>query len=155
MNSQQLAWIVNKTSLNPCAKFCKFGADCAYVHLVDTSKDVKNQLSNLNLKERNNELRIKFLEDEVKDLKLLIKRLIDTKKMPSEVEETIQKNYNYNESKTLKQSILQQPKFKCDICDCSFKREVTLKKHKTPSMKLNLMPLTKLSVMVNLDIHLK
>ena len=73
-------------------KFCKFGTKCAYVHLVDTSTYVKNQLNNLNVKERNNELKIRFLEDEVKDLKLQIKRLIDTKK--NEVEETIKQNGN-------------------------------------------------------------
>ena len=50
--------------------FLKFGKECAYVHLVDTSTYVKNQPNNINVKERNNEINIKFLQDEVKDLKL-------------------------------------------------------------------------------------
>ena len=93
--------------------------------LGDTSPYVENQLNNLKVKEKNNELKIKFIENEVIDLKLQIEQLIDTKK--NEVEETIKQNGN--ESKTLKPNMIQKPMFKCDICDC-FKREVTLKKQK-------------------------
>ena len=48
--------------------------------------------------------------------------------MPEKQEETV--NKHGNESKTVKQKITEKPKFKCDICNCSFKREITLMKHK-------------------------
>ena len=80
--------------------FCQFGTEYAFVRLVDTILYVRNQLNNKNVKERNNKLKIKFFEDEVK--KLQIKQLIDTKK--NKTEETIKQNGN--ESKTLKPNII-------------------------------------------------
>ena len=50
-------------------KFCKFGDECAYSHRIDKSDEAQKQLS------ARNEFEIKLLKDEVKDLKLEIKKL--------------------------------------------------------------------------------
>ena len=56
-------------------KFCKFGSDCAYLHLIDSSVKVQKQLNDFDLKRSSNELQIKMLEDEVKTLKSHIDQL--------------------------------------------------------------------------------
>ena len=56
-------------------KFCKFGSDCAYLHLIDSSVKVQKQLNNFDLNKSSNELQIKILEDEVKTLKSQIDQL--------------------------------------------------------------------------------
>ena len=57
-------------------KFGKFGTDCAYLHLPDTSKDMQNQLGNLDIKESNNTLKIKFFFNWGQHLQSQIEQLI-------------------------------------------------------------------------------
>ena len=59
----------------PLKKFCKFKEECAYLHLDDTSSEVKNQAITLDCKESRHDLEIKKLQDEVKELRSEIKLL--------------------------------------------------------------------------------
>ena len=56
-------------------KFSKFGSECAYLQLIDTSVQVHKQLNEFDKKRSNNELQIKVLEDEVNTLKSQINQL--------------------------------------------------------------------------------
>ena len=49
--------------------FCKFGAQCAYKHIIKASYHVQKQPSTLDNKESQNNLRIKHLEEEVEVLR--------------------------------------------------------------------------------------
>ena len=110
-------------------KFCKFKEECAYLHLEDTSSEVKNQVIILDRKESRHDLDIRKLKDEVKELRSEIKLLTAITKKFSETSEDILAD-KIVEKEVVKQNVPKSNKFKCDKCDCSFKREITLRKHK-------------------------
>ena len=126
-------------------KFCKFGSDCAYLHLVDTGVQVQKHLSTVDQKESHNELKIQILEEEVKTLKAQIGQLAtlytdlsdkfdeitkyNSKEMVIEKPST-DKLEEIPEAKTNKKLNVKKLKFKCDKCECTFKKEITLIKHK-------------------------
>ena len=56
-------------------RFCKFGSNCVYLHLIDTSVQLHKQLNEFDIKRSKNELQIKVLEDEVNTLKSQINQL--------------------------------------------------------------------------------
>ena len=70
-------------------KFCKFKEECAYLHLEDTSSEVKNQVITLDRKESRHDLHIRKLKDEVKELRSEIKLLTAITKKFSEKSEDI------------------------------------------------------------------
>ena len=126
--------------------FCKLGAQCAYKHLTNDSTQVQKQLGTSDIEESQNNLKIQLLEDELKVLKsqilqigCLIRKLINkvdlltssqvstnpVVKAPPENE-----GGNHKKKEKTKKNVTEQLKFKCDQCDCSFKRENTCQKHK-------------------------
>ena len=104
-------------------KFCKFGDECAYSHRIDKSDEAQKQLS------ARNEFEIKLLKDEVKDLKLEIKKLTALTHDLCQKPEEISDGEKYTEESAI-QKVPVRSKFKCDMCECSFKKEITLRKHK-------------------------
>ena len=119
-------------------KFCKFGPGCAYLHLLDPSVDIVKQ------KDIQKDLKIKLLEEEVILLKSQILQLgVMTRELSDKVELLTDKNMSENnvspqkagENKIEKnvRDISQCPqvsKYKCDQCSCTFKKHITLQKHK-------------------------
>ena len=55
--------------------FCKFGAQCAYKHQINNSTQVQKQLGTSDIEERQNNLKIMLLEEELKVLKSQILQL--------------------------------------------------------------------------------
>ena len=136
-----------------CRNFAKF-RNCQYVRWDYTHSQDNGDINNIHelqkevddLKKkvqflsqshpRENEPKIKILEDEVEALKLEIKNLVN---MYNKVSETNQDNMskkppegvNDNSSKPAK------IKFKCDKCDSSFKKNITLEKHKNTKHSKN------------------
>ena len=125
-------------------KYCKFGTDCAYLHMIDTSLQVHNQLKTFELKESSNELKIKELEDKVEILKSQILQLgILTQDLGDQVGKLTgdiipnkkvtenSKNVTENKEKNInKLEVPERLKFRCSQCEFTSKKEITLKKHK-------------------------
>ena len=76
-----------------------------------------------------NKAKIKTLEEEVKILKLEIKRIFAFTKRFSKQSEEIQE-VKIHEEIGDSSNIPDKTKFKYDLCIASFKKEITLKKHK-------------------------
>ena len=119
-------------------KFCKFGAGCAYLHLLDPSVDIQKQ------NDIQKDLKIKLLEEEVILLKSQILQLgVMTRELSDKVElVTNKKMSEYNVSpkrggekkieqkETVSSQCPEVSKYNCDQCSCSFKKHITLQKHK-------------------------
>ena len=121
-------------------KFCKFKAGCAYLHSVDQSSQVQQQ------KDIQNELKIKLLEGEVIVLKSQIIQLgVMTRDLTDKVELVIRKQVPENnvaekpkqakERKIKEKDIVvlkvtEVQNYKCNQCNSTFKKDVTLQKHK-------------------------
>ena len=108
-------------------QFCKFGDECAYRHPLDTS----DQFQKLCLR---NEKEIIKLKEEVSELKLEIKQLTSLKHLVQKSKDVttgtkVTKDDNFTKEKIFP-SVSVKSKFKCDKCDCSFKKEIPLRKHK-------------------------
>ena len=110
-------------------KFYKFGSDWAYLHLIDRSVQVQKQLSTVDLKESCNELKIKILEEEVKTLKSQIGQLATLYTEVSDKLEEITKD-KVNAESTAKNTPVKISKHKCNMCEYTCKKEVTLRKHR-------------------------
>ena len=81
-----------------------------------------------------NEKEIIKLKEEVSELKLEIKQLTSLKHPVQKSKDVttltkVTKDDNFTKEKIFP-SISVKSKFKCDKCDCSFKKEITLRKHK-------------------------
>ena len=103
-------------------KFCKFGEECAYRHPQDKSEEVHKLTAR-------NKLEIDKLKEEVKELKSEIKCLTALTRQFVQQPEDITREKNLKKEESIP-NILVKSKFKCDKCECSFKKEVTLQKHK-------------------------
>ena len=110
-------------------KFCKFEEECAYLHMEDTRFEVKKQVITLDHKESRHELEIKKFQDDVKELRLEIKLLAAFSKKLSRNSEDIFLE-KVVEKEDVRQNVPNINKFKCDKCECSFRKEITLEKHK-------------------------
>ena len=121
-------------------KFCKFGASCAYFHIPDTNLQVKED------KKSQSDLKIILLEDEMKMIKSQLRQLgLMTRELRDKVELVdIEQVSNINVTETLKQSsenrtkekykvkpkVTKTQKYNCNQCNCTFKKDITLQKHK-------------------------
>ena len=76
-----------------------------------------------------NEYKMKKLEDEVNNLKLEITKLVQ---MDNKASNKSQDSLNEKLSDAVNDSanIPVKIKFKCDMCDASFKKKITLQKHR-------------------------
>ena len=111
--------------------FCQFGAQCAYKHQINDSTHVQKQLGTSDIEESQNDLKIQLLEAELKVLKSQILQLgCLTRELIDKVDLVTTSQVSKNPVEVTKKKVTKQLKFKCDQCNCSFKREITLKKHK-------------------------
>ena len=123
-------------------KFCKFGEDCAYLHLQDLvpQGETENEKCSQDTKSSLNEVKIELLEGEVKTLKLELKKLkAITEKLYEKVKDIKstkllerdqeKETIPAKENVPSKEKIPERMKFKCEKCDASFKKQVTLQKH--------------------------
>ena len=120
-------------------KNCKFKR-CAYSHDKDNRnnsniEDIKHEVVELKQSVKklyescHNEAKIKTLEEEVKVSKLEIKRLFAFNKRFSKKSEEVPV-IKIHEEIIDSANIPEQIKFKCDLCSSSFKKKITLQKHK-------------------------
>lgn len=135
------------------AKFknCKF-VRCAYTHSKDNEDNENNNNMNELTKEvdelkqqvqrlsktycSKNESKIQILEDEVKVLRLEIKKLVEINKKLYEKNQDISEN-KIPEVINASLNIPLKVKFKCDMCDSTFKKKITLEKHKNTKHNIN------------------
>ena len=124
-------------------RHCKF-VRCAYTHSQDSGdnnyiNELKKEVDELKQHVKSlsescsseNESKIKTLEDEVNVLKLEVKKLIEMqKKVSRDVP-----NVKLPELVNARSNITANTKSKCDLCDASFKKRITLEKHKNTKHK--------------------
>ena len=111
-------------------KFFKFWSNCAYLHLIDSSVKVQKQLDGFDLKRSSNELQIKMLEDEVKTLKSHIDQLATLYTDLSDKFDKVTQN-KHKAKQVIGQIGENKDKFKCNVCEFTFKKEITLRKHQS------------------------
>ena len=121
-------------------KFCKYGPGCAYLHRLDPSAGVQKN------KDIENDLKIKLLEEEVVLLRSQILQLgVMTQELSDKVDlMSDKKDTEFNATEAQRQASennikdtykdLKKPakakKYKCNQCSCTFKKDITLRKHK-------------------------
>ena len=120
--------------------FCKFGPQCAYKHIINKSSDVQKHPSTLVIEESPSNLKIKLLEEEVKvlnsqilQLGCLARELSDKVDLVTNIQLTrnpVTEEPQEKEKINNKNKEVINLKFKCDQCNCTFKKQITLKKHK-------------------------
>ena len=97
-------------------KFCKFGSDCTYLHLIDSSVKVQKQLNDFDLERSSNELQIQMLEDKVKTLKSHIDQLASLYTDLSDKFDKITQN-KHEATEDIEQIGVKTHKFKSNICE--------------------------------------